>query len=356
VTIIGAGVTGLAIASALRRYLGSAVALDILEAADHAGGMISGVELAGITVDPAADAIAATPESLTAQMRTVGVDLPVVRPNGAPQQLVPRDRGIVLGDVCGGTREVVGISGGMWRLAAELIGVAGPIRCGAPVVHLRPAGREWVTSLADGTEIVADAVVVAVPPGAARQILRDVCLYSQSSFAPRQAVLLAYEHEHVPMNRSTGFLRPAALRESTPVTGLTWIDVKWPAAVTRPKLAVARAVLDRPQNAWTGQQLVAAAATLVADLWGIEGPPVDANAISWPEALPATPQPAVRAPRQPMPGLMLSGSACGVTGIIGCLDDAAGAAGHLLSALGEDARRAALGSVGGGRTRARPRC
>ncbi len=347
VTIIGAGVSGLAIASGLRRHLGSAVTVDLLEAAGHPGGMISGVEFAGMLVDAAADAIAATPEALTSKLLAVGIGLPVVRPQGAPQQLIRGDRRVVLGDACTGTREVVGISGGMWRLAAELIGVAGPIRCGARVAHLRPAGRKWVTSLVGGAEIIADAVIVAVPPGAARQILRDVCSYPWPSFAPRQAVLLAYERDHVPKNRSTGFLRSAALRDSMPVTGLTWIDVKWPAAIERPNVAVARAVLDRQHNAWSDQQLVAMAVTLVADLWGTQASPVDASVISWAEALPAAPPPAERAPQQPSPGLMLSGSARGVTGIAACLDDAAKAVGHVLDALGADASGAAVGSVSG---------
>jgi protoporphyrinogen oxidase len=157
-------------------------------------------------------------------------------------------------------REPLGVGdGGMWRLAAELTGVAGPIRYGARVAHLHPAGRKWVTSLVGGAEIIADAVIVAIPPGAARQILGEVCAYSRPSFAPRQAVLLAYERDHVPKNRSTGFLRSATLRDSTPVTGLTWIDVKWPASVTRPNVAIARAVLDRQHNAWSDQQLVAMA-------------------------------------------------------------------------------------------------
>ncbi|HVC41530.1 MAG TPA: FAD-dependent oxidoreductase [Candidatus Saccharimonadales bacterium] len=353
VTIIGAGVTGLAIASGLRRHLGSAATVDIVEAADHAGGMISGVELAGITVDPAADAIAATPESLSARLLKLAINLPVVRPRGAPQQLVPRDRDVVLGSVGGGMREVVGISGGMWRLAAELISGAGPIRCGELVAHLRPVGRKWVTSLADGAEIVADAVVVAVPPGAARQILRAVCSYSRPGLAPRQSVLLAYEHDQVPKDRSSGFLRSATLHDSTPVTGLTWIDVKWPAAVTRPNLAIARAVLDRRHNAWSAAQLVSMASTLVADLWGIQAPPVDARAISWREALPVGPQHAAGDPRQPMAGLILAGSAYGVTGIAACLDDAATVVQHLVSAPEVDARGA---PVGAGRTGARPRC
>lgn len=348
VTIIGAGVTGLAIASCLRRYVGSIVAVDLLEAADHPGGMISGVEFAGMLVDAAADAIAATPEALTTQLLALGIDLPVVRPQGAPQQLIQGDRRVVLGDFCPGTREVVGISGGMWRLAAELIGVAGPIRCGARVAHLRPAGRKWVTSLVGGAEIIADAVIVAIPPGAARQILGEVCAYSQPRFAPRQAVLLAYDHGHVPKNRSTGFLRSAALRDSTPVTGLTWIDVKWPASVTRPNVAIARVVLDGRHNAWSDQQLIANASALVADLWGIHAPPVDTSAITWPEALNIAQQPAVRDPRQPIPGLMLSGSARGVTGIAACLDDAAKAVAHIVSALGAGARGASPGSVGGG--------
>jgi len=335
VTVIGAGVTGLAIASGLRRHLGSAVGVDVLETADHPGGMIRGVELAGMIVDAAADAIAATPETLTTQLLGFGIDLPIVRPQGAPQQLIRSDRYVALGDTCRGTREVVGVGGGMWRLTVELTGVAGPIRCGARVAHLRPLGRKWVTSLVDRAEIISDAVVMAIPPGSVRQILRGVCLYSQPRFAPRQAVLLAYEHDHVPANRSTGFLRSAALRDSTPVTGLTWIDVKWPASVPRPDVAVARAVLDRRHDAWSDQQLIANASAIVANLWGIHGSPVDARAISWPEALPGTPLPATRDPRQPIPGLILAGSARGLTGIAACLDDAADAVRHVFEVIGE---------------------
>ena len=68
---------------------------------------------------------------------------------------------------------------------------------------------------------------------------------------------------------------------------------------------------------------------------------------SWAEALPAAPPPAERAPQQLSPGLMLSGSARGVTGIAACLDDAAKAVGHVLDALGADASGAAVGSVSG---------
>jgi protoporphyrinogen oxidase len=64
------------------------VTVDLLEAAGHPGGMISGVEFAGMLVDAAADAIAATPEALTTQLLALGIDLPVVRPQGAPQQLI----------------------------------------------------------------------------------------------------------------------------------------------------------------------------------------------------------------------------------------------------------------------------
>lgn len=334
VTVIGAGITGLAVACALRARLGDDAAITVLDAADQPGGVIAGVRCAGMLVDAAADAIAATPEALRERLLGLGVDLPVVGPQGASQPLVEREGALALGRPAAATREVVGIAGGIWRLPAALAGRVEQVRCGSRVTAVRAAEASWSVSLAGGEEVVGDAVVVALPPGAASAIVGDPGWRPPPAFVPRQVVLLAYRQADLPRTRGTGFLRPAALRDVTPVTGVTWIDVKWPASVPRHGVAIARVVLEVPGGALDRADAAATASALVADLWRVTAPRLDVAIVSWLEALPEATTTAPRPARQPRHGLILAGSARGLSGIAACLDDAVEAAAATAAALG----------------------
>ena len=336
VTIVGGGISGLATASLLAKALGRAGSVTVLEARPQPGGIITGATLAGMKLDPATDAIAASPDHLAALFLSHGITLPIVRPEGLPQALVTRGDHLCLGDDIAHSVEVVGILGGMWQLP-RLLARRLPIRNGVQVQRIERAGALWLARTADGAEFLSEAVVVAVPPGALLRLLGSGLVNATlERFAPRQAVLLAYDQRSVPLRRSTGFLRPPELADRTPVTGCTWLDVKWPASVPRGTRAVARVVLDHSVPGVTDARLRREAHDTIRTLWGVRTDPEDVHISRWPEALPPRRTAAnsnVSHPETP-PGLEFVGSARGCAGITTCLVDAERAARSALSHLG----------------------
>lgn len=336
VIVIGAGLSGLTTASLLKNALGAESSVTVLEATPSPGGILSAVALDGMSLDPATDAIATSPDQLACMLRPHGIELAIVRPQGLPQLLEVSGDQIQLGATIEPSVDVVGIEGGMWQLPTALASRV-TVHSGVRATRINHAGSGWLISTADGSELSCDAVVAAIPPGALAELLKPgPAEPTPTRFEPRLSVLLVYDRADVPVPRGTGFLRPAALAERMPATGCTWIDVKWPASVTRPDRAVARVVFDASQQGVDDTELRAHAHQLISQLWDVQSPPVAAHVSRWSEGLPSKRTPSDPAtPRLSEPGLALVGSARGCTGLGACLGDAERAANQLLIDLGQ---------------------
>jgi oxygen-dependent protoporphyrinogen oxidase len=126
------------------------------------------------------------------------------------------------------------VRGGLSRLVTAVVDAAEPrMRLGAPVRELAHAGARWrlvVGSTQDPEEIVADAVVLAVPAFAAARLLRavderaagDVAALDYASVA---LVTLALP-PGTPLPELSGVLVPSM--DDIAVKAATFITTKWP--------------------------------------------------------------------------------------------------------------------------------
>jgi len=86
VIVVGAGIAGLVVARDLAR---AGVSVTVLEAADHAGGQLIGIEVGGVVVDAAAESYATRSGAVAELAAELGLE--TVRPLGAPAWIISTD-------------------------------------------------------------------------------------------------------------------------------------------------------------------------------------------------------------------------------------------------------------------------
>jgi oxygen-dependent protoporphyrinogen oxidase len=255
-----------------------------------------------------------------------------------------------------GTRGPVfgALRGGMAVLVGELQRRADPVvRRGTPARALRPDGRGWWVELGDARapEVChADAVLLAVPPPAARRLLAEVAPaasegYARMAVASMAVVSLALPPETV-LPRASGVLLAVGERHDRgPFTAkaFTFTARKWGRAAGQPVLLRAsvgrfgEAELLRREDA----ELVAAVRADLAELTGVTATPVDWTVTRWGGGLPqyglehtaavARIERSVAA----LPGLAVAGAALHGVGIPACVDTANAAAARVVTHLRE---------------------
>jgi len=220
------------------------------------------------------------------------------------------------------------------------------VRTSATVARIGPpaAGRHRVT-LADGEEILADHVVVAVPAFAAAKLLhaaspRAAAELREIDYAAVATVALAYDPGAVTLPAgASGFLVPP-LRPRT-VTASTWSSAKWAHLGGGPvliKCAVGNAgapdTLDVPDD----ELLVRVRADLEAAV-GVRAEPLEAQVVRFGPALPqyrvghGERVARIDAALAALPGVHLAGAAYRGVGVAACIGDGAAAAQRVAAAL-----------------------
>ncbi|MEO8322512.1 MAG: protoporphyrinogen oxidase [Actinomycetota bacterium] len=182
----------------------------------------------------------------------------------------------------------LGLAGGMERivgaLAAELSDVQ--VRLNTPVRSLTAESTGWQVMLDDGP-LACDAVVLAVPPHVAAELLRDAAHrtaaeLSEIRFAPAVVVGLVYEPDDVePPADLSGVLVPST--EDRFVSAGAWFSSKWPHARSEDGAHVIRCFVGRTENdARAGldeNHLIAEVRADIAQIMGITAEPREARVL-----------------------------------------------------------------------------
>ncbi len=237
-----------------------------------------------------------------------------------------------------GRGSFLSLARGQGAFAAAVAAASGAeIRTRARAVALERVGQAWRVTLAGGSALVADAVVVAVPAGPAAGLLHLVApgasgMLDRVRYASVAVVALAYPMDGWQAPRGSGYLVPASAGRL--VKAVTFSSQKW--AHHRDSVQVVRCSVGRagepppPDDA-------ALLAAVQAELAVVVGParPLDALVAWWPDALPqyAVGHGAlVDAVLDALPlGLAVAGAAYGGVGVPACIGSGLQAAARIMT-------------------------
>ena len=279
----------------------------------HAG---SPDELSATSTVPEIAAMAREGRSMTMAMRARRKAMPAPAPGA--RRMAP----------------LVSFRGGMHRLPSALVDAIGPsrVRMSAAVAGIeRTDDKRWRVRLADGSEVVADNLVLATPAHvsallveplspAAAGVLREIPYVSvaNATLAFRRADLKADLH-------GTGFLVPPVERRF--IVGCTFLTNKWPHLVND-DIVLVKSMVGRWGDArWVDMDddaIVAGIRADLRDIVGIDAEPVDVLVQRWPNAMPQyTVGHGARLARlddalAAFDGLILTGSAYRGSGLAAC--------------------------------------
>jgi protoporphyrinogen/coproporphyrinogen III oxidase len=242
-----------------------------------------------------------------------------------------------------GTSPFVGLVGGLGRLVVaienELHHLGCEVRINCPALGIRreqrahPHGRGYVVETADG-DIAADGVVLALPAPQAAALLAalapEVAAHlSTIGYGSVTLVTFAYDHP-VPSSLEdwSGILVPRL--EDTLTTAVSLLSQKWPwmsdGDVGRPLVRVsAGRHLDDRIDSLSDCELREALVGELAQLTGIEVPPLDCLVQRWPQSFPqyvpgfSALMSAVEGLLGEHGGLALAGASLGGIGIPACI-------------------------------------
>lgn len=257
----------------------------------------------------------------------------------------------VLGSATPGGTPVFGaLDGGMAVLVDELRRQArAEVRLGLPVRELHRAADGWELEIGSPgrAEIHhADAVVLAVPPPAARRLLIDAVPEAAEAYAGIEvgsmAVLSMVLPDTVALPDASGVLLAVGERhaDGTPFTAkaFTYTSVKWGGTPARLRASVGR-VGETDLLRRDDADLLAAVHADLRELTGIDARPVDWTLTRWGGGLPqygvghTAAVSAIERAVAEAPGLAVAGASLRGVGIPACVDSARAAAdrvaGHL---------------------------
>lgn len=187
--------------------------------------------------------------------------------------------------LAGGLQELVA------RLVAQLERVT--VRTGCSVEAITRDGRHYGVALADGSQLLADAVIVTVPTWAAAPLLRAVNLTAARAaetiaYVSTAAVALGFHRRDV-AHPLAGHGYVVARTEPVLHTACTWVSSKWPHRAP-PDHVLLRCYAGRAGDqralAMDDDALTDALVQELRPLLGISGPPVLARVYRWRQSMP----------------------------------------------------------------------
>lgn len=262
----------------------------------------------------------------------------------------------VLGTASASDKPVFGaLRGGMAVLVEELRRQAAAIeRTGLPVRELRRTPDGWALELGSPgrAEVLhTDAVVLAVPPPAARRLLDGVVPAAANAYGDIEVGSMAVLSMVLPAGAelpdTSGVLLAVGERhaDGTPFTAkaLTHTSVKWGGEPVRLRASIGR-VGETDLLRRDDADLLAAVRADLRELTGVTTAPVDWTVTRWGGGLPqygvghTTIVAALERAVADVPGLAVAGAALHGVGIPACVDSACSAAdrvaAHLLARAG----------------------
>jgi oxygen-dependent protoporphyrinogen oxidase len=219
------------------------------------------------------------------------------------------------------------------------------------VTRITTRAAEYVLALQDGTELRADAVVLAVPASAAAPLLADVSpdaagVLRSIPYVSTAAVIFAFRRADV-VHPLAGHGYVVARGEGTMHTACTWVSSKWPHRAPD-DYVVLRVYVGRDGDqaalAMDDGTLSRAVLAELGSLLGVRAAPTVTRVYRWPEAMPQylvghlERVAAARGHLDRTPGLVLAGSAYEGVGIPDCIRQGKEAAVRVLGVL--DGRQA----------------
>ncbi|MHB1172113.1 MAG: protoporphyrinogen oxidase [Lacisediminihabitans sp.] len=187
------------------------------------------------------------------------------------------------------------LRGGLARLIEAL--AAGldetDVRVGTAAVGLEVRGDGYRLYLGDGAVLEADAVVLAVPPFAAADLLAGLSPAAATAlrevpYADVATVTLAYPRETVGRALDgTGFLVPP--EEGMLLVGCSWLPAKWPHLVDESHVLLRAMVGRHGDDRFTDlddSTLVSRVHDELAGIMDLREPPRFAHVQRWPRAMP----------------------------------------------------------------------
>ncbi len=229
------------------------------------------------------------------------------------------------------------------------------IRTNAVVTSLRVRSHQlgrWMfdLSLADGSALSAEAVVLATPAFVSADLVRPLSpmaagLLEQIPYASTATISLAYETNEVnPRVEGFGFVVPRV--EKRPLIAATWTSLKWPHRAPTGQLLVrayAGGVGREEILKLDDQALIQRVMQELGAVGGLQGPPRFTEVNRWDRAMPQYRLGHIRRLQgieqalDRFPGLVLTGAAYRGIGIPDCISEGKVAAARVLRHLASSA-------------------
>jgi oxygen-dependent protoporphyrinogen oxidase len=304
IVVIGAGLSGLAVAA---RLVDSGRDVLVLEASERAGGQIETFREAGLVVELGAEGFVARSRALPALAALLGIENELVEQlttdtyaveEGELVLLPPGEAARRLGfqvppEELG--RGIRSFARGMGQLIDALLARVGPtrLRLAVAVSGLRRENAGLVVELADGSRQAADAVVLAAPARQAAALLAPLGLPESAPLST--APLLSNVSVNLLFQRAqfdrypagSGLIFPDGFAE-VGLRALSLVDHKFAGRVGADQ-ALLR-VFFRPVgdalSAWSDERFAAEAARAIERVLPVRGAPARFWVSRWQDALP----------------------------------------------------------------------
>lgn len=240
------------------------------------------------------------------------------------------------------------LRGGLGELVGALARACGSVlQTGASVraLRFRPSAQPPWEVVLDDRVIVADRVVLAMPPDSQARLLEslDSELTVKLAAIPSNAiavVALGFPAQEVPPGLDGfGYLSPQ--REGRPVLGVQWCSDIYPGMRAPPGMALWRALVGGPRfpemARATDADLLRTVRDELARVTGMRAQPGFVKIIRWPRAIPqyqlghAQRTEDIQRHAARWPGLFLGGSAFGGVALNDCVDQAGSMASRVLA-------------------------
>lgn len=304
VIVIGAGLTGLAVAA---RLLATGHDVQLLEQAPTPGGQIQTRREPGLVVELGAEGFVARSRAVLALCELLGIDGALIDQlttdtysvEGAELVLLPageaaRRLGFQVPEEELG-RGIRSLALGMGQLIDALVERVGPDRqhYGVRVSALRRAGDETLVLLANGSVERAALVVLATPARVGAELLApfglaEAMALTAAPLTSNVSVNLLYSRGQLARYPDgSGLLFPEQF-SSVGLRALSLVEHKFAGRVPTEKSLLR--VFFRPAGdaltAWTDEKFADTAAGAIRAVLGVEGAPERSWVSRWPDALP----------------------------------------------------------------------
>lgn len=158
------------------------------------------------------------------------------------------------------------------------------VRSGVSVTRLRSNGGGYLVDLSDGSQLEAEAVIMATPACESTKLLSEVAPLAAAAIAEiRQvsttAITLGYRSDRIPPLHGSGFVVPAIERRQ--IMGVSYSSQKWQGRVPNQEFSLLRVFVSRQHAVADQERLRDMVMKELRDLIGVVGPAALSRVHSW---------------------------------------------------------------------------